>query len=81
MRRKEVGFFFLMWAIFLKSVLNLLQCCFCFMFWFFAHNTCGILAPQTGVELAPPALEVLTTEPPGKSQKVGLLAEAYMNKK
>ena len=51
------------------------------MFWFFAHNTCGILAPQTGVELAPPALEVLTTEPPGKSQKVGLLAEAYMNKK
>ena len=51
------------------------------MLWFFGHNTCGILTPQTGIELAPPALEVLTAEPPGKSQKVGLLAEANMNKK
>ena len=31
---------------FLKSLLNLLQYCFCFMFWFFGHEACGILAPQ-----------------------------------
>ena len=36
---------------FLKSLLNLLQYCFCFMFWFFGHNTCGILAPWPGIEL------------------------------
>ena len=29
-------FFFLMWTIF-KSILNLLQYCFCFMFWCFGH--------------------------------------------
>ena len=54
---------------FLKSLLNLLQYCFCFMFWFFGHEACGILAPWTGIEPAPPALEgeVLTTGPPGKS--------------
>ena len=40
------------------------------MFWFFGHEACGILAPQPGIEPAPPALEgeVLTTGPPGKSQ-------------
>ena len=39
------------------------------MFWFFGHEPCGILAPRSGIEPAPPALEgdVLTTEPPGKS--------------
>ena len=44
--------------------------CFCFMFWFFGHEMCGILAPRPGIEPAPPALEgkVLTTGPPGKSQ-------------
>ena len=26
-------------------MLNLLQYCFCFMFWFFAHEVCGILDP------------------------------------
>ena len=31
---------------FLKSLLNLLQYCFCFfMFWFFGREACGILAP------------------------------------
>ena len=30
---------------FLKSLLNVLQCCFCFMFWFFGPKACGILAP------------------------------------
>ena len=54
---------------FLKSLLNLLQYCFCFMFWFFGCEACGILAPQPGIKLTPPALEgeVLTTGPPGKS--------------
>ena len=59
-----------MWTIFLKSLLNLLQYCFCFMFWFFGPEACGILAPRTGIEPTPPALEgkVLATGPPGKSQ-------------
>ena len=41
----------------------------CFMFWFFGHKACGILAPWPGIEPAPSALEgkVLTTGPPGKS--------------
>ena len=54
---------------FLKSSLNLLQYCFCFMFWFFGHEACGMLAPQPGIKLAPPALEgeAVTTVLPGKS--------------
>ena len=53
----------------LKSLFNLLQYCFCFMFWFFGREACGILAPRPGIEPAPPALEgeVLTTGLPGKS--------------
>ena len=47
---------FLMWTI-LKALLNLLQYCFCFMFWLFAQEACGILAPPPGIELAPPALK------------------------
>ena len=68
---------FLMWTIsFLKSLLNLWQCCFCFMFWFFGHEACGILAPQTGIKPAPAALEgeVLTTGPPKKSLELHFLA-------
>ena len=54
---------------FLKSLLNLLQYCFCFMFQFFGHKACGILAPSPGIEPTSPALksEVLTSGPPGKS--------------
>ena len=61
-----------MWTVFLKSLLNLLQYCFCFMFWVFGCEACGILAPQPGNEPTPPALEgeVLTTGSPGKSQWV-----------
>ena len=63
-----------MWTI-LKSLLNLLQYCFCFMFFvlfcfvLFQIWACEILAPQPGIELVLPALEseVLTTEPPGNS--------------
>ena len=39
------------------------------MFWFFGHETWGILISQPGVKLSPPALEgeVLTTPLSGKS--------------
>ena len=39
------------------------------MFWFFGCKACVILAPQPGIEPAPPALggKVLTTGRPGKS--------------
>ena len=52
-----------------KSLLNLLQHCFCFMFWFFGPEACGILVPWPGIKHSLPALEgkVLTTGPPGKS--------------
>ena len=63
-------YLFIFWCgPFLKSLLNLLQYCFCSMFWFFGHEACGILAPQPGIKPASPALEgeVLTTGPPGKS--------------
>ena len=54
---------------FLKSLLNLLQYYFCFIFWFFGHRACGILALQPEIEPAQPVLEgeVLTTGLPGKS--------------
>ena len=54
---------------FLKSLLNLLQYCFCFMFWFVGHEACRILAPLPGIEPATLALKgkVLTTRPLGKS--------------
>ena len=62
-------FFNFLCGPFLKSLLNLLQYCFYFMFWLFGHQACGILAPRPGIEPSPPALEgeVLTTGPPGKS--------------
>ena len=42
------------------------------MFWGFGHEARGILAPQPGIEPAPPALdgEVLTTGLLGKSREV-----------
>ena len=61
--------FILRMSLFLKSLLNLLPYCFCFMLWLFGRKTCGILAPQPGIELKRPALEdeVLTIGPAGKS--------------
>ena len=44
-----------------------LQYCFCFMFRFFGWEACGILTPQPGIELVPPAVE--TTCLPRKSQQ------------
>ena len=54
---------------FFKSLLNLLQYCFCFMF--FGPEACGILAPQPGIKPVRLALEgeVSTTGQPGKSWK------------
>ena len=75
-------FFFLMWTIFFKSLLNLLQYCFCFMFWFFGCQACGIFTPQPGTEPAPPALEgeVFTTGRPGKSRVSPLLILLFLEK-
>ena len=52
-----------------KSLLNLLQYCFCLMFWFFGHEACEILAPWPEIKLASPTLkeEVPTTGQPEKS--------------
>ena len=45
------SFFFFNVDHFLKSLLKLLQYCFCFTFWFFGHKACGIPAPWPGIEL------------------------------
>lgn len=47
----------------------MLQYCFCFIFWCFGPEVHGILAPQPGIQAAPPALEgeIPDTEPSGKS--------------
>ena len=43
-----------MWTIFVKkSLLNLLQYCFCFMFWLFGQEACEILALQPRIKPAP----------------------------
>ena len=42
-----------MWTIFI----NLLQYYFCFMFCFFGHEACEILAPRPGIKPTAPALE------------------------
>ena len=54
---------------FLKSLLNLLQYCFCSLCCFFGREACGILAPRPGIEPALPAVEgeVPATGPPGRS--------------
>ena len=68
-RGKSLSVYFDFLLVCLKSLLNFLQYCFCFMFCFWGHETCGILAPWPGIEPAPDALEgeVVTTGLPGKS--------------
>ena len=64
------------------SLLNLLQHCFCFLFWvFLAPRQCGILAPQAGMESTPPALEgkVLTPELPGNSPYLSYSRKGYLH--
>ena len=54
---------------FLKSLLNLLQYCYCFIFWFLGPMACGILALWPGIEPTPHLAlegEVFTTELPRK---------------
>ena len=60
---------FLIWIIFINSLLSLLPYYFRFMLWFFGHKACEILVPHQGSNLYPPALEseVLITGPLGKS--------------
>ena len=50
------------------------------MFWFFGRHVCGVLAPQPGIEPAPPALEgeVLTTGPPGKPNGIFFVDSLYI---
>ena len=54
-----------------KVLLDLLQYCFHFMFWFSGQEACGVLGPWPEIEPAPSALEgkALTTGPPGNSHK------------
>ena len=54
---------------FLKSLLSLVQYCFCFMFLFFVHEACEILVPYPGTKPTPCALDSsLNHWTPGKSQ-------------
>ena len=65
-----------------KSLLNLLKYCFCFMFWFFGREACGILVLQPGFEPSPPSLEeVLTPGPRGKSLACILKANLLFSKR
>ena len=58
-----------MWTIFKVFIEFVTILLLFYVFWFFGLKARGILAPQPGIEPAPPAPEgeVLTTEPPGKS--------------
>ena len=67
--------FFVWCGSFKKSLLNLLQYCFCFIFCvFFGHEATEILAPGLGIEHKPPALEgeVLATGLPERSLFISL---------
>ena len=46
----SVLFFFFFGKPFVESLLNLLQYGFCFMFWFFGHEACGVLVLPSGIE-------------------------------
>ena len=50
-------FFFFFWCgPFLKSLLSLLEYCFCSEFWFFDHKAFGIWNPRPGIEPPPPCI-------------------------
>ena len=42
---KSLSVYFVFLLVCLKALLNFLQYCFCFMFFFWGHETCGILTP------------------------------------
>ena len=65
----RIFFFFwggVMWTI-LKVFIKFVTKYFCFMFWYFGPEACGVLAPQPGIEPGLLALEgkVLTPGPQG----------------
>ena len=70
--------FFFMWTI-LKSLMNLWQYNFCFVFWFLGQEACGVLAPWPGIEPSPLALEeeVLTTGLHERNPSNDFSAHAY----
>ena len=72
--------FFFFCGSFLKSLLNLLQYWFSFMFWLLGPKACRILAYQPGFKPIPHALEgeLLTTGLPGKSQRVLSCTNKYI---
>ena len=39
-----------------QTMLHLWPHCFCFLFWFFGHEACGILVPRPGIEPACPCV-------------------------
>ena len=62
---------------FLKSLLNLLQHCFCFMFWFFGLKAWGILAPRPRIKPSPcNGRQSLNQWPPGKSLNFSFCKES-----
>ena len=69
---------FFLYEPFLKSLLNLLQYGFCFMFWLFGQEACRILVPQPRIKPAPPALEgkVPAMGPPRKSPSHSLCLQS-----
>ena len=64
----KLYFFFFGYGPFLKSLLNLLHYCFCFIVLAFLATGMWDLSSRLGIKPARPALEgeVLTTGPPGK---------------
>ena len=59
---------FVFWCgLFLKSLLNLLQYCFCFMFWFFGCEACGIFSYPTRDWTRTPCPQSLNHWATGKS--------------
>ena len=48
-------FFFLMWTLF-KVLIEFVQHCFCFKFWFFGCKACGILESRLGIEPHTPCI-------------------------
>ena len=67
--------FFWVQIIYFKYFIKFVTISFLFMFRFFVCEACGILAPKPGIKPRSPAVEneFLTTGPPGKSHKAGIL--------
>ena len=65
-----------MFKVFIESVALL------FLFWCFGHEACGIFAARPRIEDTLPALkgQVLTTEPPGRSQEGSFIFFYIVNK-